>query len=45
MVKFGGSGKKKQACVLRKCSQIIKQEETSLKIPIKQVYGPQYGCA
>ena len=42
MIKFGGSGKKKQACVLQKCSQIsavIKQEDTSSKIPNKQISG------
>ena len=46
MVKFGGPGKKRQACILRKCSEMSafkdlqsKQEETSLKIPIKPVTG------
>ena len=46
MVKFGGPGKKRQACILRKCSEISvskdlksKQEDTSLKIPIKPVTG------
>ena len=46
MVKFGRPGKKKQACILRKCSEMralkdlqLKQEGTSLKIPIKPVTG------
>ena len=44
MVIFGGPSKKRQACILRKCSEMSafkdlqsKQEGTSLKIPIKPV--------
>ena len=47
MIKFGGPGKKRQACMLRKCSEmsVLKDLQSKqeggpfLKVPIKSVIG------